>query len=170
MPGHAPRLLTAIALVVALAAAALPPAVHFALAYANLSATTETRAGYLAVELTRFISSNPSAWMYQQHRFEEIALRFPARDESLVVRAAGGERILQVGATPGRPALARSAPLHDSGTVVGTIEIECSMRPMLLATALAALAGLALGVAVFVTLRALQLRALEAASSAGSRN
>src|ERR1700704_2267617 len=129
--GAAPRLLTAIALAVALAAAALPPAIYFALAYANLSAAAETRAEHLAAEMTRLVSANPATWQYQEHRFDEIVGRNPVHDELLTVRTQRGERIAQLGTPPERPTLTRAAPLHDSGVVVGRIEIERSMRAML---------------------------------------
>jgi diguanylate cyclase (GGDEF)-like protein/PAS domain S-box-containing protein len=164
--GGAPRLLTTIASVVALAAAVLPPAIHLALGHAHLSAATQTRAAYLAAELTLLISRYPSTWQYQEHRFWEIVRRTPVAEESVVVRAADGTVIVRLGEKPDAPLLARAAPLHDSGLVAGSIEIERSMRALLGWTALAALAGLALGAAVFATLRVLPLRALQRATDA----
>jgi diguanylate cyclase (GGDEF)-like protein/PAS domain S-box-containing protein len=164
--GDAPRLLTAIASVVALAAAALPPVIYVALAYANLSSAAETRAQHLGAELTKLISANPSTWQYQEHRFEEVARRSPVEGESLVVQTLSGERILHVSGALEAPTLTRKAPLHDSGVVVGWIAIERSMRTMLWRAALAALGGLALGAAVFTTLRVLPLRALQRAAHA----
>ena len=165
--GSAPRLLITIASAVALVAALLPPAIHFALAYANLSAEAQTRAAYLADEATRLISTYPSTWQYQgHHRFWEIARRNPIAGESIVVRTADGRTVARFGDKPDAPALTRAAPAHDSGVVAGSIEIERSMRALLGWTGLAALAGLALGAAVFTTLRVLPLRALQRATDA----
>jgi hypothetical protein len=165
--GSAPRLLTIIASAVALVAALLPPAIHLALAYANLSAEVRTRAAYLADEATRLISTYPSTWQYQEHhRFWEIVRRNPVAGESLVVRTADGRAVARFGEKPDAPILTRAAPAYDSGVVAGSIEIERSMRAVLGWTALAALAGLALGAAVFTTLRVLPLRALQRATDA----
>jgi diguanylate cyclase (GGDEF)-like protein/PAS domain S-box-containing protein len=165
--GSAPRLLTLIAMAVALVAALLPPAIHLALAYANLSAEAQTRAAYLAEEATRLISTYPSTWQYQgHHRFWEIARRNPVAGESLVVRTVDGVIVARFGEKPDTPILTRAEPAHDSGVVAGSIEIERSMRALLGWTALAALAGLALGVAVFTTLRVLPLRALQRTTDA----
>jgi diguanylate cyclase (GGDEF)-like protein/PAS domain S-box-containing protein len=165
--GSAPRLLTIIASAVALVVALLPPAIHLALAHANLSAEAQTRAAYLADEATRLISTYPSTWRYQgHHRFWEIAQRTPVAGESLVVRAMDGGIVARFGEKPDAPTLTRAAPAHDSGVVAGSIEIERSMRALLGWTALAALAGLALGAAVFATLRVLPLRALQRATDA----
>src|SRR5262245_56401651 len=165
--GNAPRLLTLIALAVALVVALLPPAIHLALAYANLSAAAQTRAAYLADEGTRLVSTYPSTWQFQDHhRFWEIVRRNPVAGESLVVRTADGGIVARLGEKPDAPILTRAAPLHDSGVVAGSIEIERSLRALLGWTVLAALAGLALGAAVFATLRVLPLRALQRATDA----
>jgi len=165
--GSAPRLLTSIATAVALVAALLPPAIHLALAYANLSAAAQTRAAYLADEGTRLVSTYPSTWQFQDHhRFWEIVRRPPVAGESIVVRTADGSVVVRLGEKPDAPTLTRAAAMHDSGVVAASIEIERSMRALLGWTALAALAGLALGAAVFTTLRVLPLRALQRATDA----
>src|SRR3979490_1870240 len=106
-PGGAPRLLTAIALAVALSAAALPPAIYFALAYANLSAAAETRADHLAAEMTRLVSANAAPGQSQEHRLGESVVRSPVHYEVLTVRTQRGERIAQLGTPPERPTLTR---------------------------------------------------------------
>ena len=54
----------------------------------------------------------------------------------------------------------RSAPLMDSGRVVGHFEVRRSLRPLLLETALVALFGLLLGALVLLVLRVYPVRAL----------
>src|SRR5262245_17410265 len=116
--GSAPRLLTGIASAVALVAALLPPAIHLALAYANLSAEVQTRAAYLADEATRLISTYPSTWQYQEHhRFWEIVRRNPPAGESLVVRTARGDAVARFGEKPDAPTLTHTAPESYTGAV-----------------------------------------------------
>ena len=60
----------------------------------------------------------------------------------------------------------RTASLYDSGREVAQLQIQRSLRPLLVSTGVFALLGLALGVAVFVSLRILPLRALRRALAA----
>jgi PAS domain-containing protein len=58
-------------------------------------------------------------------------------------------------------AISRTAPLMDSGKVVGHYEVIRNVRPLLLETALVALLGLFLGAMVLLVLRVYPVRALK---------
>lgn len=151
-----------VATAVALTAALVLPAGYALLAYRNLASRTDLHAQVEAAEISALISRSAEYWRYELHRMEELLSRYQVEldDYAAGVYDANGVRLLRVGVSPEWPLLRRSRALHDSGRVVGRVEIERSLRPVVYGTAMAALFGLLLGTAIFCALRQLPTRAL----------
>ena len=119
----------------------------------------EAHAGFV----TQRINAGPDLWRFEIPRLDAIAAThlvtggLPEKhyilDERGAVLVQSAESILP-------PILTRSAPLFDSGTLVGRSVTSRSLLPLLQNTALVALFGLTLALAVYVSLSVLPLRAL----------
>ena len=116
-----------------------------------------------AERVTQRINANPELWRFESPRLDaDVSTHLLSRglpeknyivDERGAVLAQGKEHL-----SP--PILTRSAPLLDSGTLVGRFVTSRSLVPLLEDTAPVALFGLALALAVYVSLSVLPLRAL----------
>lgn len=115
---------------VALAIVLVLPLGYASLAYRNHVFELETLAQAKAEKVTELISGNPGLWTYQVQRIEELMATYPAPIDDEAVRAydANGALLAMMGKPPDAPRLRRAHPLHDSGRVVGKVEVEHSMR------------------------------------------
>jgi diguanylate cyclase (GGDEF)-like protein/PAS domain S-box-containing protein len=151
-----------LALAIAVTVAIVLPVGYSILGYRNLAANIELIAEVKAEAITGLITTNPRLWPYQLQTLEDLLSREPIElaYEAANIRDAKDAVLTKVGRSPDPPVLRRSRPVHDSGRVVGRIEVEHSLRGLFYGTAIAALLGMLLGAAVFTTLRVLPLRAL----------
>lgn len=160
--GHLPTLIRGMAAALTALILLAVPLGYFALGYSALLSTTQTKAEIKAELFNQYISKSPEMWRFQEHRLRELLTRFPIEleDEYARIVDAKGELLVQSGAQAGRPALVRVVPLFDAGQVVGVLEVHKSLRHLLFETALAALLGVLIGVAVFTVLSVLSGRTL----------
>ena len=160
------RTISRVAIIIASIVAVCLPAGHFALSYQYQIGAMRSEARFTATLATRYIALNPEIWRYQVLRLNDLLGRDPAQsalpeqrrifDEANRVIAASEEKLAT-------PILSVRAPLFDAGTTVGYFEINRSLRPQLIETALVALLGLVFAAAVFGVLKVLPLRALNRA-------
>ena len=165
------RIVTILAIVVSATIAVAMPAGYFAVAYTGVDASVQTKADVKAASISRVVITTPKLWRFQEHRLEAILARQPIRlqDETARVLDERGNLVAQSGHNVPWPYLSRTAPLFDGGERVGTVEIRHSLVDVAWNTLLAALFGLALAIAVFMTIRLLPLRALNRATDALAR-
>jgi diguanylate cyclase (GGDEF)-like protein/PAS domain S-box-containing protein len=155
--------------VIALIVAIVLPLGYFILGYRSLVAYLDLVAEVKADAITTgVVTPNPRLWPYQVQRLEGLLSREPIalEHEAANERDATGNVLARIGRSPDPPALRRSHELHESGGVVGRVEVEHSLRGLLYGTAIAALLGVLLGAGVFATLRILPLRALRRVTGA----
>ncbi|MGE5700428.1 MAG: ATP-binding protein [Deltaproteobacteria bacterium] len=154
-------LAAAIAIVVALAG----PAIYFSNEYAHQASALATEAEINARIVDELISNNPEMWKFEEVRLAELLGRRPAKGHPEVRRIFDneGNLVAQSQEMLAPPILLRSESIHDFGIAVGRIEISRSLRPLMTNTLHAALLAGLLGLAIFVVLRVLPLRALEGA-------
>ena len=153
------RLALGIALIVAL----VLPLGYILIGYGNLAANLVLMANVKADAITNgLITSNPELWPYQVYRLEELLSAEPAvaEDEAVIALDAKDSVLARAGSTPRSPVMRRSHALHDSGRIVGRVDVEYSLHGLLYGTGIAVVLGLILGSAVFIVLRVLPLRAL----------
>lgn len=153
------RLSATLAALVALAA----PLFYFNVSYQYQVASLATEAEINARLVNQIINNNPELWQYEFLRLEELLRRRPTERQPEMRRVFDNNNHLVASANDGlsSPLIQRSAPLLDSGTKVGRIEIARSLRPQLVKTAFVFALSSLLGLAIFMTLRTFPLRALK---------
>ncbi len=161
-------IISRMAAVVALLVATVVPVGFGLTELEDLSSVLEFKAEVKASALEGLISSNPDLWMFAENRIQGLIAREPVPLANELVRIfnAQNELIVQSGEEPERPVLSRRYSLFDGNRRVGQIEVSASLRGTIYRTLLAALLGLLLGVAVFVVMRVLPLRALRRVTTA----
>jgi two-component system, sensor histidine kinase and response regulator len=154
-----------LAAAVAAAIALCLPALYYFVGLASQKVIIETEIEINARIVSQLISAHPDRWQDQIHRLEAILERRPKSGvgEHRAVHDIRGALVAESSDALPAPLLAHSAPLHDSGRTVGTIHISRSLRPLILRTAAVGLAGLVLGIAIYLVLKTLPLRALDRA-------
>ncbi len=157
-------LAAAVAIVVALAG----PAIYFANEYAHQASALATEAEINAGIVDELISDNPEVWKFEEVRLAELLGRRPVKGhpEARRIFDNEGNIVAQSQEMLAPPVFLRSENIHDFGIAVGRIEISRSLRPLLTNTLYALLLSAFLGLAIFVVLRVLPLRALEGALTA----
>jgi len=113
--------------------------------------------------VTQKINASPDLWRFETPRLDVIVATRPVHSglpETHYILDERGTVLAQSAESLSPPILTRFAPLLDSGTVVGQFVTSRSLVPLLQDTALVALFGLVLAVAVYVSLSVLPLRAL----------
>jgi diguanylate cyclase (GGDEF)-like protein/PAS domain S-box-containing protein len=151
------------ALLVALAVVVVLPVAYWSVEYEGLSTLLEFKAKVKAHAVTASVTANPDVWMYEEHRLTELLGRYPAPLESELAQIFGlhDNLVGSVGETPKSPAMSRSAPIYDSGRIVGRVDMSHSLRAMIAGTFIATLLGVLLAAAVFVALRLVSQKALQ---------
>jgi len=162
------RIVSRVALTVAVMVAAALPMGYGAVTYVDFSHELEFKAKVKATAFSGLITTNPDVWMFAENRMQGLLMRepVPLEGESVVVYDASGAPVTRAGREPVSPVLRRSHLLYDATRVAGRIEVGDSLRPMILGTGIAAALGLLLGALVFAALRTFPLRALRRATEA----
>jgi diguanylate cyclase (GGDEF)-like protein/PAS domain S-box-containing protein len=121
-----------------------------------------------ATALSGLVAANPDLWMYQELRMSELLTQYPVplETESAQIYDLQNNLVGKGGKTPASPVVSRSAPLYDSGRVVGRVDVNDSLRAVIYGTGIATLLGMLLAAAVFVALRVVPLRALRRVTDA----
>ena len=157
-----PRAISWIAATVAVLVAIALPAGYFTVASRSLGQVLFIEADAIARVVTQLINSDPALWSFQEHRLSEMLARYEGSRPELRRLVAGGQLVVEKvsGDRPAPPFITARAPLYDAGVVVGQVEVVGSLLPVLRTTVVVALAGLALGVLLFTSLRVFPARAL----------
>jgi len=144
------------------------PLGYFFFGYEKLSAVLETEAEMSGLMITQGVNRNPEFWRYQQQRLVEVLSGHPfgLNGGARRIIDANGEVVAQNQGGAGGFTIMRSHDIHDSGRVIGRIEIRRPLSPLIIGTFVAGLFGIILGLAVYATLRVLPLRALSKAVQA----
>lgn len=150
--------ITALTIIIAI------PAGYFAVAYDYTSENLQSEAELSADLVSQVIYANPTLWQFEEHRLAGLLLHRQTRTHTDLRRIIGlsGNTIATAGPRVAAPVLVRSAYLTDGVNRVGRVEIHESLRTVILRTGLAGLVGMLLGLAVYLGLRVLPLRALMA--------
>lgn len=157
------RILRWIAASIGLIVAVSLPLGYWLVVYSFVAEATANDAEGHAERVTQRINENPDLWRFEIPRLDAIVAphhgpgglpeKHDILDEHGALLSQGTQSLAP-------PILTRSAPLLDSGTVVGQFVTSRSLLPQIQNTALVALFALLLGFAVYVSLSVLPLRAL----------
>ncbi|MGZ9143917.1 MAG: PAS domain-containing protein, partial [Candidatus Binatia bacterium] len=143
----------------------MPPGVYSIVAHSTLVASMQSQAELDAAAINNeIINKSPQLWMFQEVRLKEM-MSHRLSDEALAnefLRIIDNNQkvVAAVGNPLPWPVIALSQPLFDAGRQVGRLEVQRSLRPLLVNAAWLSLFGLMLAVGSFVSLRVLPLRAV----------
>jgi diguanylate cyclase (GGDEF)-like protein/PAS domain S-box-containing protein len=154
------RLLGLLIVAVAAVLAIAIPAGYFGVRYAALGSSLQTKADVKAEVINQAISASPEMWRFEEHRLQELLVRLPIEleDEHAKIVTAQGDLVAQSAHVLALPVIMRTAPLFDSGAPVGQVEVQRSLRTLVIETGLSALLGVALATALLWLMRRQQAR------------
>ena len=154
------RLLGVLIAIVAGVLAVALPAGYFSVRYAALSSSQQMKANVKAEVVNQAIGASPDMWRFEEHRLKELLVRLPIEleDEHARIVTEKDELVAESPHLLAQPAITRTAPLFDSGNLVGRVEVQRSLRSLLLETALSAAIGFALAGGLLVLMRRQQMR------------
>jgi signal transduction histidine kinase/CheY-like chemotaxis protein len=158
-------LTTAIAAVVALVVALVPPTAYFWAAYEATRGALAAEAQINARLVAQIINQNPEHWRLEETHLDSLLTR-RSNDKIPEVRRILDEReqvVAQSADAIGDVRTSYRAPIHDSGQVVAQLEISRSLQPILWSSAAIALVSFGLALLGFWGLRVLPMRALQRA-------
>ena len=157
------RTIRLIAATIAIIVAVSLPLGYWLVVYSFEAEATSNDAEAHAELVTQRINADPDLWRFETPRLDAIVATHHVAGglpEKHYILDERGAVLTQSMESVSPPVLTRSAPLLDSGTVVGLFVTSRSLVPQLQNTALAALFGLVLALAVYLSLSLLPLRAL----------
>jgi diguanylate cyclase (GGDEF)-like protein len=159
------RIVTALAAIIALFLALALPSAYFLSARAARLAAIDAEAKLAASSISQLASTNPTLWMFENARIRGLVFMIgqPSEPELRRVFTADGQLIADQGGDVASPVLVATSPIHDSGVVVGRVDVQRSQRPLIAVTAVIAVLAATLGVIAFAVLRSQPLRLLHRA-------
>ncbi|MGX9964651.1 putative bifunctional diguanylate cyclase/phosphodiesterase [Roseomonas sp. F4] len=157
------RLVSSFAAATALLLALAVPATHAWSAWREERATMQAELRVIAHGVTQIATRAPDLWIYQESRLRGLLNAGDGMESSLRIRALDGTQLAELAVALPWPRHVSTLPVYDSGHAAGSVEIERSLRPMLLRSAAVALLALLLAAAAYTALRLLPLRLLQRA-------
>ncbi|WP_439595417.1 putative bifunctional diguanylate cyclase/phosphodiesterase [Falsiroseomonas sp.] len=157
------RLVSGFAAGIALLLALTLPAMHGLAQWREERAAMRAEARVLAYTITQLATRGPDLWMFQEVRMRGLLSAGHDPAASLRVLSHQGQVLAEVPQPLAWPRFGIREPVFDSGRAVGQVEIEKSLRPLLLGTAAVGLLAALLASAAHVALRLLPLRLLRRA-------
>ena len=157
------KMVGTIALSIAAFVAIAAPVSYFAVNYVHQSEVLAFKARLTAARVAQYIYTHDELWQYQQLRLAEL-IQLPERGEEPsrhVVYDLSDRPVLDEDPALTGPVMERRAPILIGDSIVGYTAVQRSTTPDLYGTALAAVLGLVLGLAVYFAVRSFPLRALD---------
>ena len=153
------------AALVVLVSLLMPPGLYGTIAFTNISSDMDADARVAAETVQHLIRTSSGRWQDNTNALDAIAAGWyhfdePVGFERLRIADRDGRTLTAIGATPVWPRTVRAAPLTERGEPAGKVEIERSLRPAILVTALLAVFGLGLAAVSFITFHLVPLRTL----------
>ncbi|HSD62002.1 MAG TPA: EAL domain-containing protein [Burkholderiales bacterium] len=160
------RTVTVIAAGMAAIVAILLPSGYLLRAYYLERTGMEAEADLYALRATEIVNRNPTLWSFQLERLADLVDRDLVETDHLEVRSLvkqDGTVLASSAGVLSSPVLTARHEIYDAGRVVGEVRISRSMLVSWQRAAGVAVLSFALGLAMFVSLRLLPLRALDRA-------
>jgi diguanylate cyclase (GGDEF)-like protein/PAS domain S-box-containing protein len=156
------RAITAIGASVAAIVTISIPLAYFAFGYSSLSRHLDSKAELSAAYLAKYVASYPGLWQYQQVRIGELLSQIDGSDSNFRKRVIDTKNrvVIDEGGSTPAPTVVVQRPAVVAGTQAAVVEIEASLRPLLLTTLFVAVFSSLLGLCSFFALRTIPLRAL----------
>ena len=147
---------------VAALTAVVIPAIYFVTAYSFVSERIQLEAEEAAAIVSEIAVTQPRMWRFQDHQIEARLTARGGHGHNTLhsVSDLEGGLDLSVGQVPEGPTLTRTANIYDGPRIVGRIATTESILVIVEGTLVAAALGVILGVAMYIALLTLPMRAL----------
>ncbi len=163
---HFRSLLAILSGVVAFLTAATIPILYFFTAFSYESARIDNDARAMALVISKIALTNPTMWVYLEHRVAGVLEEQHATSSSLDAEFHGrvttqsGRVVAQVGNDNSLLKYSAKAPIGDGAQVIGYLDVSVDISRIWLRTGMVGLLGLVLASGMFLALRMLPTRAL----------
>jgi PAS domain S-box-containing protein len=149
-------------LCIGLAVAIVGPVGYLLVGYSQLGHQLSLLAELKAGKLAKYIYVHRELWEYHSLRLDELTEIPEAREIAVQQRIFDptGTLVLETGADPAFPVARWSAPVLVGGSRVAAVETATTLRPLLLQSVIVAVFSIALGLAIFIVIRTLPVRAI----------
>lgn len=140
------------------------PSEHLYTGYNYQTEITQAKANYIAEDLSQFVFKNPETWTYQDHRFSQSIEKYtnPELEKSSLILGIN-EIIYTNGTQLKTPTITISEYIYDANKAVASIQIQVSMRPILIETMYNGFIALLFGIIIYLTLYLMPMKALTSA-------
>ena len=162
------RLVSAIGLAVSITTAVVVPSGHFYVGYSNITETLGFKGRLSAARVAQYIYTHNAMWQYQRLRLDEL-IQLPEAGEQPITQKIydqAGNLVLERGPELAAPLTTAISPIVVSGSTVGSLVAQASLRELLDDTGFVAMLSVLLGLAMYVALRTFPLRVLDRAIGA----
>ena len=148
-------IVTGIGASVAIVTALSLPAAYFASGYFSLARHLDFKAELNAAQLAKYISTHNTLWQFQHVRIAELLSQNDGADTGFRKRIIDPSNrvILDEGEVLHAPTLSGRHPVTVAGATMATMEVEASLRPLLIRTALIAAFSSMLAFGIFFAIR-----------------
>lgn len=139
---------------------------HLFTAYGYESQRIQAGTRSIAASISRLAYEKPDIWQFQEERIRELAKQSQSSDtvadpaRYIEIRDGSGAVIVHIGAVLGPPAISGSSPIMDGPVVVGAVVLSEDVTRIWTRAVVPLMLGILLGIAVFLILRYLPIRAL----------
>jgi diguanylate cyclase (GGDEF)-like protein len=157
------RLVGGIGVFVALTTAVAVPVLVAAVSFLEQSEAVTFKARLTAARVAKYAFAHGPLWHFQRVRLEDLILLSEAKEDRIIQRVfkVDGKLVTQVGPALESPTFSRSAPIFVNGAIAGQMEVEQSLRPLLVETALAGAFSSLLGLLIYFGVRIFPIRVLD---------
>lgn len=162
---HLRKLVNRAAIAIATVIAIVVPVGNFYVDYSNTAETLAFKGRLNAARVGQYIYTHDSLWQYQQLRLAEL-IQLPEAGEQLIrqeIYDKDGSLVLQEGAALPAPLIERRSSIVVAGETMGTLVVQASLWDSIIEALYVALLSGTLGLAAYLTVRWLPLRALDRA-------
>ena len=164
---HLSLIVRSIAVIIGFLVAVAVPAIYGVAGYLDEIRFREYEARLSAERLASYVYVQGPTWRFSEARIAELLVFVaPSGTPSYkTVTDENGATVTSFGPPPDSPLLRIGAPIMVGTSQAGEVFVEVSLQPLLSDTALALLAGVVLGLAVFCAIHLLPVQALNSAVS-----
>lgn len=157
------RLITWVAAAIAIVVGTLGPASYFGLSWNFQRVDAQLSARLYATFVTQAAAASSGDWRRDVQGLVDTPLREPDAQqlEHREVRDTQEQMVTESPDKVAWPFIETQAPLAGRDGVIGSVVLQRSMRPLLLAAGIVAAIGIALGLAIYLSLRIWPMRVLD---------
>ncbi len=148
--------------IVALVVTITLPIGYFYTEHQHLSLSLQNAADIIADDISVYTFQYPDSWSFQEARLMSFLEQHkPIHNEQILLISDEHDIHLSSGIPQTKPILIRHSPVKDGVNTVAMIEIQASLYPIIVNTALVLLPGSFLGLMIFASLYYWPLKALK---------